>query len=375
MKELMELRGEIDEIDQEIVELYERRMRLAEEVAKFKIKNSKKVLDKERESSKLEYIQSLATTEFTRHGVKELFEQIMAMSRKKQYQLLTENGKKEELDFKKITKHDFEGKRIVYQGAEGAYSQQAMQLYFGKEVEGFHVDTFREAMEAIEQKEADYAVLPIENSTAGIVTEIYDLLMEFNHYIVGEQVLPICHCLLGVKGSSIEHIKKVYSHPQSLMQTQEYLREHGWEQVSMKNNAFAAKKVAQEQDATQGAIASEVNAGLYNLSVLEKGIQDNKENFTRFIIVSKKKEFLDNAQKVSICFEVPHESGSLYHMLSHFIYNNLNMTLIQSRPVKERNWEYGFFVDFEGTLEESSVINALAGLKEETKSLRILGNY
>lgn len=371
----MELRDEIDDIDQEIVKLYERRMKVTEEVAQFKIENSKKVLDKERESSKLEYIQSLATTEFTRHGVKELFEQIMAMSRKKQYQLLTENGKKEELDFKKITKHDFEGKRIVYQGAEGAYSQQAMQLYFGKDVDGFHVDTFREAMEVIEQDNADYAVLPIENSTAGIVTEIYDLLMEFNHYIVGEQVLPICHCLLGVKGSSMEQIKKVYSHPQSLMQTQEYLREHGWEQVSMKNNAFAAKKVAQEQDATQGAIASEVNASLYGLAVLEKGIQDNKENFTRFIIVSKRKEFLDNAKKVSICFEVPHESGSLYHMLSHFIYNNLNMTLIQSRPVKERNWEYGFFVDFVGSLEESSVINALAGLKEETKSLRILGNY
>ena len=247
--------------------------------------------------------------------------------------------------------------------------------YFGNQIAGMHVDTFRDAMSAIDEGSADFAVLPIENSTAGIVSEIYDLLVEFENYIVGEQIIKIEHCLLGVPGADISQIQTVFSHPQSLMQSARYLADHNWKQISMQNNAFAAKKVAEERDVTQAAIASEHAARIYGLEVLKKGINQSGTNSTRFIIVTNQKIFRQDANKISICFEVPHESGSLYHMLSHFIYNNLNMCKIESRPIEGRNWEYRFFIDFEGNLADSSVKNALRGLREEARNMKILGNY
>lgn len=143
----------------------------------------------------------------------------------------------------------------------------------------------------------------------------------------------------------------------------------------MQNNAFAAMKVKEDGDMSQAAIASEQAAKIYGLDVLEKGVNHSHTNSTRFIIVTNQKVFLKNAGKVSICFEVPNESGSLYHMLSHFIYNNLNMTKIESRPLEERNWEYRFFIDFDGNLADSAVKNALRGLRDEARNMRILGNY
>jgi chorismate mutase/prephenate dehydratase len=250
-----------------------------------------------------------------------------------------------------------------------------MVKYFGDEINSFHVETFRDAMSAIDEGSADFAVLPIENSTAGIVNEIYDLLVEFENYIVGEQIIKIEHCLLGVQDADISDIKTVYSHPQSLMQSSRYLAEHDWQQISMQNNAFAAKKVADEKDRTQAAIASEYAGEIYGLKVLKKGVNRSDTNSTRFIIVTNQKIFRKDAGKISICFEVAHESGSLYHMLSHFIYNNLNMTKIESRPIEGRNWEYRFFVDFEGNLADSSVKNALRGLRDEARNMKILGNY
>ena len=160
-----------------------------------------------------------------------------------------------------------------------------------------------------------------------------------------------------------------------LMQSARYLNEHSWQQISMQNNAFAAKKVAEDKDKTKAAIAGEHAANLYGLEILEKGVNQSSTNSTRFIIVTNQKIFREDATKVSICFEVPHESGSLYHMLSHFIYNNLNMNKIESRPIEDRNWEYRFFIDFEGNLSDSAVKNALRGLREEARNMKILGNY
>lgn len=373
--DLAELRGQLDEIDTKIVELYEKRMEISKGVAQYKIETGKKVLDKAREEEKIQKVKSLTHNEFNSYGVAELFEQIMAMSRKLQYQMIAENGGYNKLPFIKVDELETEKARVVFQGAEGAYSHAAMMQYFGDEVNSFHVDTFRDAMIAIDEGRADFAVLPIENSTAGIVSEIYDLLVEFENYIVGEQVIKIEHCLMATPGTKIEDIKTVYSHPQSLMQSARYLNNHSWQQISMQNNAFAAKKIADEQDKTQAAIAGEHAAKLYGLEILEKGVNQSSTNSTRFIIVTNQKIFKEDAKKVSICFEVPHESGSLYHMLSHFIFNNLNMNKIESRPIEDRNWEYRFFIDFDGNLSDSAVKNALRGLREEARNMKILGNY
>lgn len=376
MADLLELRDRIDEIDHEIARLYEARMGVCREVGEYKIANGSKVFDRQREKEKISTVKTMVHGEFNKKGIGELFEQLMAMSRKLQYQLLTEKGALGKLPFIAVEELDWKNSRIVFQGTEGSYSQEAMFRYFGKEINSFHVQKFRDAMEAIEEGSADFAVLPIENSTAGAVDEVFDLLVEFENYIVDELVLPVRHALAGLPDATLSDIERVYSHPQALMQSARYLDEHrDWQQISVANTAVAARKVLEDDDVKKAAICSEHAAEVYGLKLLDREINDNPANSTRFIIVTNQKIFRKNASKISICFEVPHESGSLYHMLSHFIYNDLNMTKIESRPIEGRPWEYRFFVDFDGNMADPAVKNAIRGLREESRNLKILGNY
>lgn len=278
--------------------------------------------------------------------------------------------------FRETEAFDFQNAQVVFQGVEGAYSQQALREFFGTDDQSFHVDTWRDAMEAIAEGRADYAVLPIENSSAGIVSENFDLLTEYDNCIIGEQIIKIEHCLIGLLDAKLSDITDVYSHPQALMQCSKYLEEHGsWEKHGMKNTAGSAKKVRQDNQKNKAAIAAKITKDIYGLKILAEGIQNNTSNSTRFIIVTGKKTFCKDARKVSICFEIPHKSGSLYRALSHFICHGLNMTKIESRPIQGRAWEYRFFIDIEGNLADRSVQNALRGLLDETEGLRVLGNY
>ena len=373
--DLSTLRNEIDRIDSQLVQLYEQRMEICSQVAEYKIENGKKVFDKTREEEKLARVRSLTHNDFNSQGVTELFEQIMAMSRKLQYQMLESHGRTGRLPFIPVENLDTKKARVVFQGAEGAYSQAAMMRFFGERIDSIHVDSFRDAMSAIEEGSAEFAVLPIENSTAGIVSEIYDLLVEFENYIVGEQILKIEHCLLGVPGTKISDIQTVYSHPQSLMQSSRFLGGHSWQQISMPNNAFAARKVAEDRLKTQAAIASEIAGQLYGLELLKPSIQNNQGNTTRFVILANRKVYQKDAGKISLCFELPHTSGSLYNMLGNFIFNHVNMMMIESRPIPGKNWEYRFFVDIEGNLQDAGVKNALRGIGAEAQNFKILGNY
>lgn len=376
MTDLLVLRDEIDKIDKQIVELFEKRMEISKEVAEYKISTGKKVFDKEREQSKLNTLRGLAHSEFNKHGVTELFQQIMAMSRKLQYQLLEQNGVKGKLDFTCVDKLEKSGVRVVYQGLEGAYAHQAALEYFGKDANCFHVERWRDAMEAIKEGSADYAVLPLENSTAGIVSDNYDLLNEYSNYIVGEKIVYIDHVLMGLPDAELRDIKTVYSHPQALMQCSRFLDEHReWTQTSVNNTAVAVKGVKDAKDLTKAAIGSRQAAEYYGMKILKEGICHGRANSTRFIIVTNQKIFEKTANKISICFEVPHTSGSLYNILSHFIYNDLNMNKIESRPIPDKQWEYHFFVDIDGNLNDSAVKNALRGIREETANFKILGNY
>ena len=376
MESLQELRGQLDEIDAQIVELYQKRMDVCNKVGEYKVAAGRKVFDKQREQEKLAAVTAGVTNEFYKKGLTELYEQLMSMSRKLQYQLLTKKGALGRLPFIGVDKLDVEGARIVFQWTEGAYSQAAMKKYFGSDINSFHVQTFRDAMEAIEEGTADFAVLPIENSSAGAVNEVYDLLMEFENYIVGEVFLRIDHTLAGLPGTKLSDIERVYSHPQALMQSAKFLDEHrNWQQIGVANTAVAAKKVLEDNDCKKAAICSASAAEFYGLEVLEEQVNHNEHNATRFIVVTNQKIFLKDASKISICFEAAHESGSLYHLLSHFIYNNLNMLKIESRPIEGRNWEYCFFVDFEGNMADGAVKNAIRGLREEARNLKILGNY
>ena len=376
MESLEVLRDKLDKIDDQIAALYEQRMEICGEVGEYKVKAGRKVFDRQREKEKLSDVASKVSGDFNKKGIQELYQQLMSMSRKLQYRQLVEAGALGRLPFIRIDGLDRKSARVVFQGTEGAYGQAAMMQFFGDGVNSFHVRTFREAMEAIEEGAADYAVLPIENSTAGPVIEMYDLLDEFENYIVAETILPVVHTLSGLPGAKLSDIKTVYSKTEALMQTSSFLDEHpDWQRISVVNTAIAAKKVLEEKEISQAAVCSSYAAEAHGLSVLVDGINDDADNSTRFIVVTNQKVFLKDASKISIRFELPHQSGSLYGILSHFIYNDLNMTKIESRPIHGRNWEYCFFVDFEGNLEEPAVKNAIRGLREESQNLKILGNY
>lgn len=376
MRELQEIRPEIDEIDESLVKLFEKRMKLCKEVAEYKVAYGKKVFDKQRESEKLKVLYAMADSEFNGHCIEELFSQIMAMSRKMQYQILAEKGLYEKYSFMPVDILKKENIKAVYQGVEGAYSHQAMLQYFGKKIEAFHVPTWKDAMEEVTKGNADYAVVPIENSSAGSVSDIYDLLIEYDTCIVAETFVKVEHALLGLKDADISDIKTVYSHPQGLMQCAKFLEAHReWQQISQPNTAGSALRILRDEDKTQAAIASETAGEIYDLKVLKHHINDNVNNTTRFIIISKNKVYQKEAKKLSISFEIPHSSGTLYNMLSHLIFNNLSMTKIESRPLERKNWEYRFFIDLEGNLGDASVRNALNGIAEEAIDFRILGNY
>jgi len=239
-----------------------------------------------------------------------------------------------------------------------------------------YVKTFDAVVSAVEAGFCKFGVLPIENSSAGAVVDMYDLLIRYPNYIVAETFVEVNHSLLGLPETQLSNIRTVFSHPQALMQCSDFLNGvRDWKLISYGNTAAAAKKVAEDRDKTQAAVASEIAGELYGLKVLKPFIENNQGNTTRFIILAKGAEYRADAGKISICFELPHQSGALYNMLGHFIFNNVNMVMIESRPIPGRNWEYRFFVDFDGNLNDSAVKNALRGIREEAINMKILGNY
>ena len=375
--DLQESRKQIDEIDSQIIDLFERRMEVASNVADYKIATGKPVFDREREDSKINTLTGMVEGDFNKKCVAELFTQIMAMSRKFQYSKLEQRVADSKLEpYEVIDELQVKDATVVYQGVPGAYSHEAMLNYFGSDVKNVNVNTFREAMEMVSNGKADYAVLPIDNSSAGMVNDTYDLLQEYQNYIVGETFVKINHCLLVKPGTKLSDIKKVYSHPQGLMQCAKFLDGHGeWVREGYLNTAMSAKMVSEGEDCTAAAIASPVCAKEYGLEILAEGINSASANTTRFVIVSKLRVFTKNAKKVSVCFEIAHRAGSLCAIMSNIMFNGLNMTKIESRPIPERNWEFRFFVDFEGNLSDAGVRNALRGIAEEASVLKMLGNY
>lgn len=375
MLDLKEARKNIDAIDKQIVELFEKRMLEANAVAEYKRKTGKAVYDKEREDEKLEHLGQISSNEFNKKAITELFSQIMSISRKYQYTVLPQTLKL--ADFKKAEELPAgPDTKVCYFGVPGAHTHQAMEDFFGEEITGISCPTFQIVMEAVEQGEADYGVLPIENSSTGGITANYDLLLNYSNCIVGQYVNRIEQCLLALPGVAMEELKTVYSHPQGLLQCSGFLKEHPeLDQIEFSNTATAAKKVAEDRERSQAAIAAKRAAKEYGLQVLKEGIQQEKNNSTRFIVIGKEPIYLADSNKIALCIELSHECGTLYRILSHFLFNGLNMTQIESRPMKGKNWEYRFFIDIEGNLEDPSVQNALRGIKEEAKSVRVLGNF
>ena len=268
-----------------------------------------------------------------------------------------------------------ERKCICYAGVPGAYAEAAALKYFGEDAELKNVKTFDDVVNAVAEGEADYGVLPVENSSAGFVSGNYDIIHRAGVTIVEEVTLDIEHALLGLPNALLSDVKKVYSHNQGLMQCKEFIEAHQFSTEGTSNTAVAAKKVMESRDVTKAAIASERAAELYNLKVLARRINFTRDNATRFVIITKEKVALAGSDAVIMCFTAPHRVGALYHIMGIINKNAINMTRIESRPSLKKKWEYSLYVSFEGKLTDRNVARALAEIRYEAEDLTVLGTF
>ena len=376
MRELTKIRQEIDKIDNQLVELFSKRMQCAAEVAEYKRGTGKAIYDPVREQEKLEVLTKGEENPFMRKVTEEIFQHLMSVSRRYQYSILSQEDHYIQENFEEVDQLEIDDDtKVVYQGIPGAYQEQAMVKYFGEGVKNFSVPEFKDVVKTLDAGEADYGVLPIENTSAGTVSGIYDMILDYDICVVGEETVECHHVLAALPEYDMDQIKKVYSHQQGLMQCKKFLDQTPWDQVKVANTAISAKKVADDNDLTKAAICSERAAKIYGLKILKREVNYEGNNTTRFVIMSKKKQYRKDAGKVSISFSTPHESGSLYSILMHFMFNDVNMCNIESRPLPGRQWEYGFYVDVIGNLNDPAIRNALAGIREETRDFKILGNF
>lgn len=375
-KSVEQIREDIKEVDYQIAELFEKRMKCAAKLAEAKKEAGAPIYDKNREDEKLADITKNRSNPFIVKGLEEVFIQMMSISRKYQYHLVHQRDRYIENYFTEVPELVmFPDTRVVYAGVPGSFTGMACEKFFGKDIDSYGVVKFKDVALALNNGDADYGVLPIENSSAGDVTGVYDILLENDVCIVGEVFVKVDHCLLGCPGSKIEEIKTVFSHPQGLMQCAPYLEKLGVEQISVDNTAIAAELVAKKGDSQQAAIASRRAAELNGLDILEENINFESTNVTRFVILSKKRQYTEHADKISISFSLLHESGTLYNILSHFLYNDLNLSHIESVPLPDKQWEYRFYMDISGNLHDPAVRNALQGVRTEVAEFKILGNY
>jgi len=268
--------------------------------------------------------------------------------------------------------------KVSYQGIAGAYSHLACYDCFGEEIECIGTETFEEAMQLVEDKKADYALIPIENKTAGRVSEFYGLIPQMRLQIVGEHYQKIEHYLLGIKESSIEDIKYAYSHPQGLAQCRESLKKMGIKPVAQFDTAGSAREVSQLKDRQIGAVASSLASKIYGLKILKANIQDQKDNFTRFIVLSNKQniKIKDNKKYItSLIFKVKNTPSALYKAIGGFAKNGVNILKIESYIPLGRLEESRFHIDIDGSTQSKAVQNSIEELKKYVTKFKILGIY
>ena len=265
--------------------------------------------------------------------------------------------------------------RVAFQGIQGSFSDGACMKYFGPDVERTGMEHFRYVIEAVVNGDYDYGVLPIENSSTGSINDVYDLLNTNPCYIVGETALEITQNLMAVPGTKLEDIEFVYSHPQGLGQSQQFLQQHNIEARPYADTAMAARYIAQERPANGAAIASQQAAEVYGLEVLVPHVNFNYSNMTRFVVIAKNPEMSPAQNKVSIVFKTAHRPGALLEALRFFADAHIDMSRIESRPVIGKPWEYSFYVDLLGQWDNQMFIHCLELTKSLTVDFRVLGTY
>jgi len=264
---------------------------------------------------------------------------------------------------------------VAFQGERGAYSESAVYKFFGADTEVKPCKDFRDVFESVDKQETPYGVVPVENSLEGSVNQNYDLFLKYDLNVRGEVIVKIEHCLIVNTGAKLESIKAVYSHPQALAQCRRYLEKTKWEITPTYDTAGSVKIIKEQKLLNAAAIASQRAAEIYSMQILARDIADNKENYTRFFVLSQEDSEPTGKDKTSIIFSAKHEPGSLYHALGEFAKRNINLTRIESRPTKKTAWEYNFYLDFEGHRTEQNCTEALKALEKYAIFVKILGSY
>ncbi|MDE7070449.1 MAG: prephenate dehydratase [Clostridia bacterium] len=369
MDELDRLRGQIDAVDKEIISLFEKRMGLVLGVAQYKKEHNTAVLQTSREDEVLKKaVENIQNKEYS-DSARQLMVEIMGLSKDLQRKKIAGSNLRSYVR-KPL---DMNGKKGYY-GDKGSNSQQAMIDFF-KDDKGESFATFEDIFVALKEDKIQYGVLPIENSSTGAITEVYDLLRKYGFFIVGEQWQGINHCLLGVAGTKLEDIKEVYSHPQAITQCDNYLSGSKWTIIPYKSTASSSKFVAEQNDKSKTAIASKRNAELYGLDVIAENIQSQSCNYTRFIVIGKNLLDSDKSDKTSIVFALNSTPGALFNALKYFAKNGINLLNIESRPVENSPERYYFYVDLEYPCNSSKLNEALEYVAEVSSFFEIIGEY
>lgn len=374
--ELSEIRKQIDEIDQVLVAKIEERMKLSEEVAKTKMEKNLPILNSAREREIIANLTEGKSEEMAEY-IKILYTTLFDCSRSYQAGImfkespLIDNVK----DALENTPKLFPKSAVVAcQGIEGANSTTACEKLFDRpNIKYFK--NFEDVFVAVENGECEYGILPIENSLRGSVIANYDLMSKHECYIVKSVKVKINHCLLGVKGSKLSEIKTVYSHEQALGQCSELLKDMNIKAVPCENTAIAAQLTREANDPTVACISSSRCAEIYGLDMLLENTQNNENNYTKFICISKKMEIYPGAKKISLMMTLPHRPGSLYGIIAKFAALGINLSKLQSRPIPEKDFEFLFYFDLDVSVYDEAAMRLLAQLSESSEKFVLMGCY
>lgn len=369
MKDLEQCRKEIDEIDQQLIKLFEQRMNVSKDVVTYKLAHDMEIFQPQREKAVIEKNADRIVDKELEEYARNFIQDVMDVGKSYQASFIPLKNTY------KLSKPRTKDIKVGYAGVPGAFAHQALLEYFG-DVDNVNYEHFQDVYEALKNDEIDYGIVPLENSSTGAINDNYDLVRDYDFYIVGEHSVAITQHLLGIKGTKLEEIEFVYSHSQGILQSSNFLKTYPKiKPQSFSNTAAAAKFVSENNNKHFGAIASKIAAKLYGLEVLQENIHNVQSNNTRFIIFSKQLEDHEKTDRVSIVFTLQHKAGALYSILKVIKDHQINLSRIESRPIKDKPWQYYFYIDFDGSLHDDNVVLALERLKTNCLTLRILGNY
>lgn len=377
--ELDQLRQEIDAVDKRLVEDIKERMKVAAAIADYKREHGIPVMDSKREREVLHKIVEMAGDPMLSSYYKVLYSLLFELSRSYQNKLIGNN----EEAFKDIraaienTPKMFpKMARVACQGVEGAYSMIACEKLFNSP-NIMYLGNFEGVFSAVENGLCEYGILPIENSTAGSVRKVYDLMLSHNFYIVRSTRIKVNHCLIAKQGTELKDVKEIYSHEQAISQCSEFLKElgSGVKLTEVENTAVAAQMVAQSGRNDVAALSSYRCAELYGLKSIKSNVQDNGNNHTRFICISKKPEIYPGANKTSVMMVLSHRPGALYKMLARFYALDINVVKLESRPMPDRDFEFMFYFDIETSVYSEEFVQMISELSDGTEEFHYLGSY